>query len=73
MGMPHGFYESGFGEVFEGENDYLGEEVRRMIMDGTISKKSQDVGGKYKDIMQKCDLRDFCRNKKRDLCYNSDK
>jgi hypothetical protein len=42
MGMPHGFYESGFGEVFEGENDYLGEEVIRMIMDGTISKKSQE-------------------------------
>ena len=42
MGMPHGFYESGFGEVFEGENDYLGEEIRIMIMDGTISKKSQE-------------------------------
>lgn len=41
-GMPHGFFESGFGENAEQGQDFLGEEVVRMIKDGTIAKKSEE-------------------------------
>lgn len=41
-GMPHGYFESGFGELTEGEQDFLGEEIIRMIQDGTIAKKSEE-------------------------------
>lgn len=42
-GMPHGYFESGFGEIMEGEQDFLGEEVLSMIKDGTIARKSEDA------------------------------
>lgn len=41
-GMPHGFYESGFGPLSKEEEQFLGEEVKRMVIDGTIGKKSAE-------------------------------
>ena len=41
-GMPHGFYESGFGEISEGEMQFLGDDVKALIKDGTISRVSHD-------------------------------
>ena len=41
-GMPHGFYESGFGEISEGEMQFLGDAVKALIKDGTISRVSHD-------------------------------
>jgi acetyl esterase len=41
-GMPHGFYESGFGEISEGEMSFLGEEVKLLIREGVVAQKSRD-------------------------------
>ncbi len=41
-GMPHGFYESGFGPLSKEDEQFLGEEVKRMILDGTIARSSQE-------------------------------
>lgn len=38
--MPHGFFESGFGEISEGEMAFLGEEVTAMIKEGIIAEVS---------------------------------
>ncbi len=40
-GMPHGFFESGFGVRGE-ELEFLGEAVRSGMEDGTIAQKSQE-------------------------------
>lgn len=41
-GMPHGFYESGFGRISEGEMEFLGDDVKEMIRNGKIAEKSQE-------------------------------
>lgn len=41
-GMPHGFYESGFGNISEGEMDFLGDDVKEMIRNGEIARVSQE-------------------------------
>lgn len=41
-GMPHGFYESGFGKISESEMNFLGDDVKQMIRDGRIAKASQE-------------------------------
>ena len=41
-GMPHGFYESGFGKISEGEMDFLGDDVKEMIRNGKIAQASQE-------------------------------
>lgn len=48
-GMPHGFYESGFGEMSEQDLQFLGEDVKRMILDGTIAVKSKECLNFIKD------------------------
>ena len=40
--MPHGFYESGFGEITEAELAFLGDDVKRMVLDGTVAKVSRE-------------------------------
>lgn len=42
VGMPHGFYESGFGNLTEGEQEFLGEDVKRMIREGLVAKASRE-------------------------------
>ena len=42
IGMPHGFYESGFGKISEGEMDFLGDDVKEMIRNGKIAQASQE-------------------------------
>ncbi len=39
--MPHGFYESGFGKISEGEMEFLGEDVKQMIRTGEVARASQ--------------------------------
>lgn len=39
--MPHGYFESGFGKISEGEMQFLGEEVLAMIRSGEIAKASE--------------------------------
>lgn len=40
--MPHGFYESGFGEISEMEMDFLGDDVKEMIRNGKIAETSKE-------------------------------
>ena len=40
-GMPHGFYESGFGEITDAELAFLGDNVKRMVREGIIAEASQ--------------------------------
>ena len=40
--MPHGFYESGFGKITDAELAFLGDDVKRMVLDGTVAKVSQE-------------------------------
>ena len=40
--MPHGYFETGFGQVTEAEYQFLGEEVVSMVKDGTISRLSNE-------------------------------
>lgn len=40
--MPHGYFETGFGEVKEEENQFLGEKVLKMVRDGTIAQVSME-------------------------------
>ena len=42
IGMPHGFYESGFGKISEGDMDFLGDDVKEMIRNGKIAQASQE-------------------------------
>ena len=39
-GMPHGFYESGFGEITDAELAFLGDDVKCMVREGTVAKVS---------------------------------
>ena len=39
-GMPHGFFESGFGEISDAEMDFLGEDVRILVRNGVVHEKS---------------------------------
>lgn len=41
--MPHGFFESGFGKISEGEMAFLGEEVLAMIKSGEIARASGEA------------------------------
>lgn len=41
QGMPHGYFEYGFGENFKGESDYLDDATKAMIADGRIPAGSQ--------------------------------
>ncbi len=41
-GMPHGFYESGFGKISVEEMDFLGDDVKEMIRNGKIAQTSQE-------------------------------
>jgi acetyl esterase len=41
-GMPHGFYESGFGEITDAELAFLGDDVKRMVREGTVAKVSRE-------------------------------
>lgn len=41
-GMPHGFYESGFGEISDAEMEFLGDDVKRMVREGIVAKASQE-------------------------------
>ncbi len=41
-GMPHGFYESGFGKISEGEMEFLGDDVKEMIRTGKVAQASQE-------------------------------
>lgn len=41
-GMPHGFYESGFGEISEAELQFLGDDVKALIKDGSICRTSHE-------------------------------
>ncbi len=41
-GMPHGFYESGFGKISVEEMDFLGDDVKEMIRNGKIAQASQE-------------------------------
>lgn len=43
QGMPHGFFESGFGSISEEEMQFLGEDVKEMIRNGSIAKASRDA------------------------------
>lgn len=40
--MPHGFYESGFGKITDEELAFLGDDVKRMVLDGTVAKVSRE-------------------------------
>ena len=42
IGMPHGFYESGFGKISDGEMEFLGDDVKEMIRNGKIAQASQE-------------------------------
>ena len=41
-GMPHGFYESGFGKISEDEMDFFGEDVKALIRNGKVAQASQE-------------------------------
>lgn len=41
-GMPHGFYESGFGRISVEEMDFLGDDVKEMIRNGKIAQASKE-------------------------------
>ena len=41
-GMPHGFYEIGFGKISVEEMDFLGDDVKEMIRNGKIAQASQE-------------------------------
>lgn len=45
VGMPHGFYEYGFGKIGEGEMDFLGDDVKEMIRNGKFAQASQECLG----------------------------
>lgn len=40
-GMPHGYYESGFGKISDEELRFLGDEVKAKIFSGEIAESSQ--------------------------------
>ena len=40
-GMPHGYFESGFGKISEEEMQFLGEEVLAKIRFGEIAEASE--------------------------------
>lgn len=42
VGMPHGFYEYGFGKISEGEMDFLGDDAKEMIRNGKFAQASQE-------------------------------
>ena len=42
-GMPHGFYESGFGKISEGEMDFLGDDVKEMIRNEKSHRHHRNV------------------------------
>lgn len=41
-GMPHGYYESGFGKISDEEMRFLGDEVKAKIFSGEIAASSQE-------------------------------
>lgn len=41
--MPHGFFESGFGEISAEEMAFLGDEVKAMIKSGEIARGSEEA------------------------------
>ena len=42
-GMPHGFFESGFGEISEEEMFYMSDDMKVMIRNGAIAKASEEA------------------------------
>lgn len=42
-GMPHAFFENGFGFSFEGEEQHLSEEERKLIADGSMGKAAGEA------------------------------
>lgn len=42
-GMPHGFFESGFGEISEEEMNFLGDDVKALIRSGEIARVSAEA------------------------------
>jgi len=42
-GMPHGYFESGFGEPSEFDVNFLGEQILALIKDGTMNRKSEET------------------------------
>lgn len=41
-GMPHGYYESGFGKISDEEMRFLGDEVKAKILSGEVAASSQE-------------------------------
>lgn len=50
-GMPHGFFESGFGEISDDEIDFFGEEVQKMVRNGVIAETSERTLQYIKDCL----------------------
>lgn len=42
-GMPHGYFESGFGKISDEEMTFLGEEVQQMVRSGEIARASEEA------------------------------
>ena len=42
-GMPHGFFESGFGDPEKNIQPFMGDDFNRMILDGTIHRASVEA------------------------------
>lgn len=42
-GMPHGFFESGFGKISEEEMNFLGEDVKAKVRSGEVHEKSVEA------------------------------
>ena len=51
-GMPHGFFESGFGTISDAEMAFLGEEVQQMVREGIIAKKSKQALSFIKECLE---------------------
>ena len=51
-GMPHGFFESGFGTISDAEMAFLGEEVQQMVREGIIAKKSKQTLSFVKECLE---------------------
>lgn len=51
-GMPHGYFESGFGKISDEEMAFLGEEVQQMVRSGEIARASEEALSFIKECIQ---------------------